>query len=85
MLTCCRLCYGLSIAEQLNQLNIERRLVEAEMKQQAISALQHVQLQADSLPAALVIFDEQWHQGVIGIVAGRLKEQFHRPGFSICS
>ncbi|RUP42118.1 MAG: single-stranded-DNA-specific exonuclease RecJ [Acinetobacter sp.] len=67
------------IAQQLNQLNIERRQVEAEMKQQAISALQHIQLQADSLPAALVMFDEQWHQGVIGIVAGRLKEQFHRP------
>ena len=67
------------IAQQLNQLNLERRQVEAEMKQQAISALQHVQLQADSLPAALVMFDEQWHQGVIGIVAGRLKEQFHRP------
>lgn len=67
------------IAQQLNQLNVERRQVEAEMKQQSISALQHVQLQADSLPAALVMFDEQWHQGVIGIVAGRLKEQFHRP------
>lgn len=67
------------IAQQLNQLNVERRQVEAEMKQQAISALQHVHLQADSLPAALVMFDEQWHQGVIGIVAGRLKEQFHRP------
>ena len=67
------------IAQQLNQLNVERRQVEAEMKQQAMSALQHVQLQADSLPAALVMFDEQWHQGVIGIVAGRLKEQFHRP------
>ena len=67
------------IAQQLNQLNVERRQVEADMKQQAISALQHVQLQADSLPAALVMFDEQWHQGVIGIVAGRLKEQFHRP------
>lgn len=67
------------IAQQLNQLNVERRQVEADMKQQAMSALQHVQLQADSLPAALVMFDEQWHQGVIGIVAGRLKEQFHRP------
>lgn len=67
------------IAQQLNQLNVERRQVEAEMKQQAMSALQHVQLQADSLPAALVMFYEQWHQGVIGIVAGRLKEQFHRP------
>ena len=67
------------IAEQLNQLNIERRLVETEMKQQALNALQHLHLETENLPAALVMFDEKWHQGVIGIVAGRLKEQFHRP------
>ena len=67
------------IAQQLNQLNIERRQVEVAMKQQALSALQHIQLETEHLPAALVMFDEQWHQGVIGIVAGRLKEQFHRP------
>ncbi|QHH93756.1 single-stranded-DNA-specific exonuclease RecJ [Acinetobacter gyllenbergii] len=67
------------LAQQLNQLNIERRQVETEMKQQALNALQHIQLETEHLPAALVMFDEQWHQGVIGIVAGRLKEQFHRP------
>ncbi len=67
------------LAQQLNQLNIERRQVENEMKQQAMQALQHIQLETTHLPAALVTFDEQWHQGVIGIVAGRLKEQFHRP------
>ncbi|MGY3820970.1 single-stranded-DNA-specific exonuclease RecJ [Acinetobacter haemolyticus] len=67
------------IAQQLNQLNLERRQVETEMKQQALSALQHVQLTAEQIPPALVMFDEQWHQGVIGIVAGRLKEQFYRP------
>ncbi|ENW97824.1 single-stranded-DNA-specific exonuclease RecJ [Acinetobacter sp. NIPH 298] len=67
------------IAQQLNQLNIERRQVETEMKQQALTALQHIQLETEHLPAVLVMFDEQWHQGVIGIVAGRLKEQFYRP------
>lgn len=67
------------LAQQLNQLNIERRQVEGEMKQQAMQALQHIQLETTHLPAALVMFEEQWHQGVIGIVAGRLKEQFHRP------
>lgn len=67
------------LAQQLNQLNLERRQVENEMKQQAMQALQHIQLETTHLPAALVMFDEQWHQGVIGIVAGRLKEQFHRP------
>lgn len=67
------------LAQQLNQLNVERRQVETEMKQQALIALQNVQLETDQIPPAIVMYDEQWHQGVIGIVAGRLKEQFHRP------
>ena len=67
------------IAEQLNQLNLERRQVETAMKQQASNALQHLHLETDNIPTALIMFDAQWHQGVIGIVAGRLKEQFHRP------
>ena len=67
------------LAQQLNQLNIERRQVEVEMKQQALSALATLQLDQAPLPATLVLFEPQWHQGVIGIVAGRLKEQFHRP------
>ncbi|MGQ1129709.1 single-stranded-DNA-specific exonuclease RecJ [Acinetobacter baumannii] len=67
------------IAQQLNQLNIDRRQIEGEMKQQALSALDSLQLSQQDIPAALVLFEENWHQGVIGIVAGRLKEQFHRP------
>lgn len=67
------------IAQQLNALNLERRQVESEMKQQALTALESLQLSEEDIPAALVLFEENWHQGVIGIVAGRLKEQFHRP------
>ena len=67
------------LAQQLNQLNIERRHVEADMKQQALSALASLSLDSAQLPAALILFEPHWHQGVIGIVAGRLKEQFHRP------
>ncbi|OTG64226.1 single-stranded-DNA-specific exonuclease RecJ [Acinetobacter silvestris] len=67
------------LAQQLNDLNIERRQVEAQMKQQALTELAHLNVDPENLPAALVMFDQQWHQGVIGIVAGRLKEQFHRP------
>lgn len=67
------------IAEQLNLLNLERRQVETSMKQQALVALEHIQLEDQEIPPALVLFDSKWHQGVIGIVAGRLKEQFHRP------
>ncbi|MRT37363.1 single-stranded-DNA-specific exonuclease RecJ [Acinetobacter sp. RIT698] len=68
-----------TLARQLNDLNLERRQVESEIKQEALAALENLQLDQDHLPAALVMFEEHWHQGVIGIVAGRLKEQFHRP------
>ena len=68
-----------TFARQLNDLNLERRQVESQMKQEALAEMQSLHLDEDNLPAALVMFDEQWHQGVIGIVAGRLKEQFHRP------
>ena len=67
------------LAEQLNQLNVERRQVEGKIKQEALSALDQIQLDSDVVPAALIMFEPHWHQGVIGIVAGRLKEQFHRP------
>ncbi|WP_445116846.1 single-stranded-DNA-specific exonuclease RecJ [Acinetobacter sp. WZC-1] len=67
------------LAQQLNDLNLERRQVESQMKQEALTELAHLNLDQDNLPAALVMFEPHWHQGVIGIVAGRLKEQFHRP------
>ena len=67
------------LAQQLNQLNTERRQVETQMKQEALSELTQLELDQEHLPAALILFEPHWHQGVIGIVAGRLKEQFHRP------
>lgn len=67
------------LASQLNQLNVQRRQVENEMKQQALQEIEQLQLNEQEMPLALVMFDEQWHQGVIGIVAGRLKEMYHRP------
>lgn len=68
-----------ALAQQLNELNLERRHVESEMKQEALAVIQQLQFDQDNLPAAVILFEEHWHQGVIGIVAGRLKEQFHRP------
>lgn len=67
------------LAEQLTQLNLERRQVEGKIKQDAMTALEQIELDQAHLPHALVLFEPHWHQGVIGIVAGRLKEQFHRP------
>ncbi len=70
-------------AKQLDDLNIERRKIEMEMKEQAMHDIDKLALRVDStdspLPMALCLFDPSWHQGVIGILAGRLKEKYHRP------
>lgn len=65
----------------MDELNIERRKIEDEMKEQAHQALNQLSLkeQEMALPIALCLFDKTWHQGVIGILAGRLKERYHRP------
>ncbi len=68
------------LAQQLDRLNRERRSVESQMKDEALSLLAERQdLEQAELPPAIILFEPSWHQGVIGIVAGRLKEQFHRP------
>lgn len=79
----CLLCDNLdkarSLANQLDELNVERRRIETEMKDQAMQALDKLTLNETSLPLALCLLDKSWHQGVIGILAGRLKERYHRP------
>ncbi|MBU9380473.1 single-stranded-DNA-specific exonuclease RecJ [Burkholderia gladioli] len=67
------------LAQQLDTMNRERREIEAGMQQQALADL----AQVDPAEAATItLFNPEWHQGVIGIVAGRLKEKFHRPSFT---
>jgi single-stranded-DNA-specific exonuclease len=69
------------LAEELHQLNAQRQTVEAEMQQQALAILKqlHERLDADSLPRGVCLYDPDWHQGVIGILASRIKERLHRP------
>jgi len=76
------------IAVKLDALNRERRNIEADMQDSALAALEqanrrvrHAHHGAHGAPygACLVLFDETWHQGVIGILASRLKDKFHRP------
>jgi single-stranded-DNA-specific exonuclease len=66
------------IASRLDRLNNERKQIESDMQAQATSALQKLQLN-DSLPSGLCLYDPSWHQGVIGILASRIKERLHRP------
>jgi single-stranded-DNA-specific exonuclease len=65
-----------AIAQQLNEINLKRREIEAEMQD---TALLHLDAFEPADSSTIAVFDESWHQGVIGIVASRLKEKFFRP------
>lgn len=66
------------LAVILDELNQERKSIETEMQQQALLELKKLKFNKD-LPIGLCIYDENWHQGVIGILASRIKDRFHRP------
>ncbi|MFW5969308.1 MAG: single-stranded-DNA-specific exonuclease RecJ [Halofilum sp. (in: g-proteobacteria)] len=69
-------------ARQLDGLIRERRGIEAEMRTQADAELARLRTEleaGETLPAGLVLYDERWHQGVSGILAGRVREAVHRP------
>ena len=70
-----------ALAADLDRINRERREVESDMRAQAEGHLQAWAEQADQAPAALSVFHEDFHEGVVGIVAGRLKDRLHRPTF----
>lgn len=67
------------LALRLDELNRQRRQIEGDMQADAEQCLSHLQLSQDGLPPVLALQDDSFHQGVIGILAGRLKEQFYRP------
>ncbi len=69
-----------ALAGELDELNRKRRVIESEMHGQALVALRVLDdLRDDELPYGLCLFDAGWHQGVIGILASRIKERFQRP------
>ncbi len=67
------------MARQLDQLNRERREIEKDMQKSAFEIIERLHLSDNGLPSGLCLFDEAWHQGVIGLVAARVKERTHRP------
>ena len=71
--------HALSIAQQLDALNRERKDIESNMQDQALLHLETVDT-GDG--AAVALFDPEWHQGVIGILASRIKDKLHRPVFA---
>ena len=70
---------GAAVAKQLCDLNRQRQMVESEIYDQAISMLPQ-----GRTPEAIVLAEETWHQGVVGIVASRIAEEYCCPTFLIC-
>ena len=64
------------IAAQLQALNVQRRSIEADMQDEALSALDDIEVNQQF---SLSLYQPTWHQGVIGILASRIKERYHRP------
>jgi single-stranded-DNA-specific exonuclease len=71
---------ALPLANELDRLNLVRRSIEQEMKQQADDILQRDEpVIGAGVSNGLCLYEKSWHQGVIGILASRIKEQYHRP------
>jgi single-stranded-DNA-specific exonuclease len=69
-----------NLALELDELNRSRRTIEQDMRRQAEQLLARLhQLNEGELQAGLCLYDESWHQGVVGILASRIKDQYHRP------
>ena len=66
-------------AQVLDDLNVDRKQIEAQMQHEALISLRSLDIDERSLPHALCIFNKEWHQGVIGILASRIKERYNRP------
>ncbi|QWF19384.1 single-stranded-DNA-specific exonuclease RecJ [Lysobacter capsici] len=67
------------IASTLNEINAERRAVQQQMTDEAQAAFARVSIDTQAAPMALCLFDDDWHPGVVGLVASKMKERLHRP------
>ena len=67
------------LALQLDAMNQDRKQIEADMRKQAFAYLEELELEEDGIPPALCVYDPRWHQGVVGILASRIKDKFNRP------
>lgn len=79
----CLLCddpqQALHKAQALDELNQDRKSIEIGMQQQALTIVEQLGLDDQPMPAALCLFQPDWHQGVVGLLASRIKEKYHRP------
>lgn len=68
-----------SLALELDNLNGERKQIEQDMQRQALACIEAIDLSQQHLPFGLCLYEPGWHQGVVGILAARIREKYHRP------
>ena len=69
------------LARTLDTINRERRVIEGDMREQAMQVAESLFDEGDEPPPAICVFDPDFHEGVVGIVASRIKDKLHRPAF----
>ena len=69
------------LAKALDAINRERRVIEGDMREQAMEIVESLFDEGDEPPPAICVFDPDFHEGVVGIVASRIKDKLHRPSF----
>ncbi len=69
------------LAKMLDNINRERRVIEGDMREQAMLIAESLFEEGDEPPPAICVFDPDFHEGVVGIVASRIKDKLHRPAF----
>ncbi|QDX31305.1 single-stranded-DNA-specific exonuclease RecJ [Dickeya poaceiphila] len=79
LLLCDDIVQARMLASDLDALNQSRREIEAGMQVEALHLCDQLERSRDTLPLGLAMYHPQWHQGVVGILASRIKERFHRP------
>ena len=70
-----------ALAQQLDTINRERRVIEGDMREMAMDLAESLFDEGDEPPPAICVFDPDFHEGVVGIVASRIKDKLHRPTF----
>ncbi|VED07255.1 single-stranded DNA-specific exonuclease [Escherichia coli] len=73
------------LANELDALNQTRKEIEQGMQVEALTLCEKLERSRDTLPGGLAMYHPEWHQGVVGILASRIKERFHRPGYRVCA
>ena len=73
---------AMHMAEDLDRINHERRDIQAQMQDEALAIIANLQLDGGNIPHAVCVYEASWHEGVVGLIASKVKERYHRPAIA---